>query len=166
MKERKWESIRACPSFKGKSLSTAISKVVIRLVRHKDQEERETDGAVHWNTMSPKLLKAFEDKGARKFSDKEWLQHIYEGSNKTSTASVPKIPWCIFVQLIQRRTGGNMTAPELMGHVAIPHNWREFVFHGGCSFNLNSILEAGFIAGGKTNHLLHTSHLFFGEKSR
>ena len=31
MKERKWKSILACPSFKGKSLSTAISKLVVRL---------------------------------------------------------------------------------------------------------------------------------------
>ena len=33
MKERKWKSIPACPSFKGKSLSAAISKLVMRLVR-------------------------------------------------------------------------------------------------------------------------------------
>ena len=43
-------------SFKGKSLSTAISKLVMRCVRHYDQEERETDGAVHWDTIKPKLL--------------------------------------------------------------------------------------------------------------
>ena len=40
-------------------------------------------------------------------------------------------------------------APELMGHVAIPLRWKEFLFHRGCSFNLKSILEAGRIAGGK-----------------
>ena len=83
MKEGKWKSIPACPSFKGKSLSTAILKLVMRLMRHCDQEDRETDGAVHWNTKKPKLQRAFGDKGARKFSDKDWLQHIYEGSNKT-----------------------------------------------------------------------------------
>ena len=42
-------------SFKGKSLSTAISKLVMRLVRHCDQE-RETDATVHWDTIKPKLL--------------------------------------------------------------------------------------------------------------
>ena len=40
-------------------------------------------------------------------------------------------------------------APELMGHVAIAYDWKEFVFHRGCSFSIQSILENGLIAGGK-----------------
>ena len=31
-----------------------------------------------------------------------------------------------------------MIAPELTGHVAIPYNEKEFVFHRGCSFNITS----------------------------
>ena len=42
-----------------------------------------------------------------------------------------------------------MTAPELMGHVAIPYNWKEFQFHRGSSFNVTSILKSGLIAGGQ-----------------
>ena len=42
-----------------------------------------------------------------------------------------------------------MIAPELMHHVTISYNLREFVFHGGSSFNMNSILETGLIAGGR-----------------
>ena len=38
---------------------------------------------------------------------------------------------------------------EMLGHVFIPHNWKEFVFHRGCSFNLACILNAGLIAGGR-----------------
>ena len=78
-------------------------------MRHYDQDERETDGEVHKNTVNPKLLKDFEDKGARKFSDKEWLQHVYEGSNKT------RFEYCensknslIYIRAIQGHTGGNM----------------------------------------------------------
>ena len=40
-------------------------------------------------------------------------------------------------------------ALELMGHVAIPFKWKEFVFHRGRSFDLKSILDAGLIAGAK-----------------
>ena len=36
-----------------------------------------------------------------------------------------------------------------MGHVLIPYDWNEFVFHKGCSFSIRSILENGLIAGGK-----------------
>ena len=64
------------------SQNSAISKWVTRLVRHRDPDERDNDGAVHWDTMYPKLLKAFGHLGARKFSHEEWLQHIHGGSNK------------------------------------------------------------------------------------
>ena len=43
----------------------------------------------------------------------------------SSTARIPKVPGHAF----QGHTGGNMMAPELMGHVTIPYNWKEFVFH-------------------------------------
>ena len=36
-----------------------------------------------------------------------------------------------------------------MGHVPIPLRWKEFMYHRGCSFNVNPILQAGLIAGGK-----------------
>ena len=35
----------------------------------------------------------------------------------------------------------------MMGHVAIPYNWKEFLFHRGGSFNCTSILQSGLIAG-------------------
>ena len=38
---------------------------------------------------------------------------------------------------------------EMMGHVLIHLDWKQFVFHRGCSFNLKSILGAGIIAGGR-----------------
>ena len=40
-----------------------------------------------------------------------------------------------------------MIAPELIGHVAIHFKWKGFLFHRECSFNLNSVLDAGLIAG-------------------
>ena len=80
--ERKWNDIPSCESFKGDSLSAEISKMVLKLVRHYDQDERETDGAAHWNSMETKMRKAFQRSRGRKFSDTDWPQHICEGSNK------------------------------------------------------------------------------------
>ena len=74
--ERTWHDIPACRSFDGNL------KLVMRLVRHSDQDEREIDGVVHWNSEGPKLWKAFQKFGGRKFSDTDWLQHIYQGSSK------------------------------------------------------------------------------------
>ena len=91
----------ACQSFSGECHEAGISKLLMRLVRHYDQDEREISGAVHWNTMGPKLLKASEkSQEARKYSEKDWLQHIYERSNKTrfQHCESSKNPCCIFAQ--------------------------------------------------------------------
>ena len=42
-----------------------------------------------------------------------------------------------------------MIAPDLMGHVAIPSRWKEFLFHRGCSSDMTSIHRARLIVGGK-----------------
>ena len=49
-----------------------------------------------------------------------------------------------------------MIPPEMLGHVLILLNWKEFVFHGGCSFNLKSMFGAGLIAGGRGRENRHT----------
>ena len=71
-----YEISPACSSYKRGSLSTAISKVVTRLVRHHDQEERQSDLAVQWETKRPVLVNAFAKHGARDFSEKHWLRLI------------------------------------------------------------------------------------------
>ena len=54
-----------------------------RMVRHYDQDERQSDASMHWDTIRPALLKASEKHGARDFSEKYWLRLIHEGSSKT-----------------------------------------------------------------------------------
>ena len=36
-----------------------------------------------------------------------------------------------------------------MGHVAIPYTWNDFLYRRGCSYNVQSILRSGLIAGGR-----------------
>ena len=50
-----------------------ISKMVTNLVRHRDLTDRETDGAVHWKSMFPKLRRAFPNDGAQTLSDSRWM---------------------------------------------------------------------------------------------
>ena len=111
-------------------------KLVMKLVRHYDQHDRETDGAVHLNSMGPKLPTAFQKAGGQKFSDSDWVQYICERSNRTSVngSSTAKI--------IQGHTSVNLIAPALMGHVAVPYKWKEFLFH-------EHTLRPGLIAGGR-----------------
>ena len=58
MKGRNWKSIRANESYKYRSLSAVISRMVRRLLCHYYQDEREIHGAVRWNTMSPKITES------------------------------------------------------------------------------------------------------------
>ena len=48
--ERKWIAIDANPSPRN-GLPTQVSKMVTKMVRHCDQDEREQDGSYHWETV-------------------------------------------------------------------------------------------------------------------
>ena len=67
---------------KGYTLESSISTLLMKLVRHLDRHERETDGAVHWKSMGPKLQHAFQ-KGGHASSHSDSVNHTWKGSNKT-----------------------------------------------------------------------------------
>ena len=62
-------------------------------------------------------------------------------------------------------TGGATIQPELLNHVSIPYNWKEFIFHRGSAYNQVSITKSGLVAGGKESKKkeckLFSSHLLF-----
>ena len=68
--KRKWKVIFVNSSYGG-ALSTAVSKMVTRKVRHYDQDGRQSDAAIHWDTIRPVLLKAFAEHGARDFTHEQ-----------------------------------------------------------------------------------------------
>ena len=115
--ERKWKVIPAKSSYGG-APSVQVSKMVTRLARHYDQDERQSDAAVHWDTMRSVLLKAFAKHGARDFSEKLWLRLIHEGSSKTRVeyCEDSKISLAYF-RAIQGHSGGIPIDPQLMGCV-------------------------------------------------
>ena len=80
--KRKWITIPKCSRYSGWSLSSQLSRMVSKLLRHFDQDERQTDGAVHWDTTKPVLVKGLKEKGAEEFSESEWIDHKFKGSNK------------------------------------------------------------------------------------
>ena len=104
IEERKWNDIPAYKHFRGNILEAEVSKLVIRLVRHYDQDERESDGAVHWNSMGPKQRKAFQKAGGQTLSDSDWLQYICEGSNKTRFQYCKNSKKCLMVHSCHSRT--------------------------------------------------------------
>ena len=75
--------ILGCPKCKRDPLETRISKCVTIVVRHHDQDERETDGARHWDGVLSVLKGTFRNQLEREFTDEDWLHCLYLGSNKT-----------------------------------------------------------------------------------
>ena len=53
--DRTWTAILGCQKCRGHSFETRISKRVAKIVRHHDQDEREADGAMHWNVFSSSI---------------------------------------------------------------------------------------------------------------
>ena len=72
MGERKESDIPANRFYKEDVFSAEISKLVMRLGRHFDQNERESDSADHWGSMESRLRNAFLKHGSSEFSDLDW----------------------------------------------------------------------------------------------
>ena len=92
----------------GYKWETQVSKCVCKLERHEHLRERETDGAINWKLASPKLTIRFQRDGGRNFSDRDWINFIWIGSNKT------RFQYCqnsckrlLCLRVIQGHTGGN-----------------------------------------------------------
>ena len=82
--EKKWITIHSNPK-RGSDLAIFISKTVTTMLRHFDQDERESDGSRHWEGIESVLLRKFERDGVQDVNDEVWLQKIFEGSSKKRT---------------------------------------------------------------------------------
>ena len=67
----------------------------MRLVRHMDLQERESDEAVHWKSMGPKRRCAFLKDGGDTLSYTDWVNHMLKGSN-----------YFQYIRAMQGHTGG------------------------------------------------------------
>ena len=52
-------------------------------MRHEHSQERVTDGATHWKFTSPKFKFKFRSDGGSKFTNRDWINFIWKGSNNT-----------------------------------------------------------------------------------
>ena len=134
--ERKWVDIPGSSSF-GDALPIAVSKMVTRMVRHYDKEERERDGSYHWDTVRPLLLKGIGKQRAQHFSEKYWIQLIQEKrSEKILCGS-------------QKFLGLTSSNSRTLWWYSVNAGTDGIHFHRGCSWNVQSKLGSGLIPGGK-----------------
>ena len=142
--------IPGCQKCKRDSFETRISKCVTKKVRHHDQDERETDGAMHWNVILPVLKGRFRNQMEKEFTDEDWLHCFYLGSIKTRFEICKDDNGELrYIRAIQGHSGGVIISPRLMNYVMIPYRWKQFIYHVGRARDQYSIAEAGLVAGGK-----------------
>ena len=86
------------------------------------------------NFVSPKLTIRFHRDGGSIFTDRNWVNFIWKGRNKTRFQHRRNpCSKLLYFRAVQGHTGGEMIPPEMLGHSLIPPNWKEFVFHRRCS---------------------------------
>ena len=100
---------------------------------------------IRWVQNYDKHLTRTEGK---KFPDSDWLQHIFEGSNKMRFQYLHEFQRCLTVHSCYSRTraGGNLTAPEFGG--SRRNSAQRERMPWGCSYDATSILKSGLFAGG------------------
>ena len=146
--DRIWTIIPGCPKCKRDSLEIRISKCVTEMVRHHDQDERETDGARHWDGVLSVLKGKFRNQMEKEFTDEDWLHCLYLRSIKTRFEICEDENGEIrYIRAIQGHSGGMIISPRLMNYVMIPYEWKRFIYHVGRARDENSSAEIGLVAG-------------------
>ena len=116
------------------------------MVRPHDQDERETNGAMHGNRVIPVLKGRFRSQLEKEFADKDWLHCLFLGSIKTRFEICKDEKGELrYIRAIQGHSGGVIISPRLM----IPCRWKRFIYHVGRARDQYSIAEIGLVAGGK-----------------
>ena len=148
---KKWITIHA-NSKRGSDLAIFISKTVTIMLRHYDQDERESDGPRHWEAIKSVLLRKFARDGGRDFSDEVWLQKIFEGSSKKIIEYCKNKDGILMLFTSYSRTFwwySNRARMDGLCNKKILRNWKRYIFHRGRSWNFQSIFGKGLIPGGK-----------------
>ena len=107
------------------------------MVRYHDQDERETDGARHWDGVLSVLKGKFRNQLEKEFTDEDWLHCLYLGSIKTR------------FEIWKVESGEFRFFRATQGHVMIPYKWKRFIYYVGRARDQYSIAESGLVAGGK-----------------
>ena len=127
----KWITIHANPKL-GRALEIFIPKTVTTMLRHFDQDERESDGSRHWEGIESVLLRKLERDGVQDFSDEVWLQQLFEGSSKKRTEYCKNKDGILcYLRAIHGHSGGFPIEPELMGYAKNPPNWKKYIYQRG-----------------------------------
>ena len=122
--EGKWNDILVCQHFRGHFFEAEVSNLVKRLVRHYDQDERATDGVVHWNWKVQNCEQHFRRlEGNNSRTLIHFSKFMKEATRRgASIAIIPETSYSTIVPF--KDISVNLITLELVGHVAIPYKWQ------------------------------------------
>ena len=131
--ERIWLDINPKPFNQG---CFAVSKFMIRLLRHDETIPREDDGAVRFDDLIEKFKVKFD--GTSQWTVQAWINFLAKGGGKKR-----RFQYCLnpdsydnflYLQAIQGHSEGNFVDPLLQDNVLLPDDFTEYIFHIGNAF--------------------------------
>ena len=128
-----------------------VSKKVIHLLRHSQQVHREEDGAVHFWRIKENLQNHFPQ-------SIHWSDDRRKACLAAGGGAKRRFQYCtddsgiiIYFRALQGHSGRNLIDPSLQDNVVIQSGFFQHIYHIGCAFNLQSIINSGLIPGGQNS---------------
>ena len=111
----------------------AVSKVMIRLLRHDASVPREDDGSVRFDD----LMKVFEAKfdGSSQRPCNDWITYLAKGGGQKKRflfcLNTHSSKLFLHFKTIQGHYGNNLVDPTLQDNVLLPEDFTEYICHVG-----------------------------------
>ena len=144
IKERIWIDINPKPFNEG---CFAVSKFMIRSLRHDASIPREDDGAVRFDDLIEKLKELFIS--TLQWAVSTWVNSLAKGGGKKRRFQYCLNPYAsnkfLYFRAIQGHSGGNFVYLSLQDNVLLPDDFTEHIYHIGNAFEMHSIIKSRLI---------------------
>ena len=126
-----------------------VSKKVINLLRHSQQVQREDDGTVYFWRIKENLQSQLPQ--IPHWSDNRWKACLAAGggAKRRYQCCTDISGTIVYLWALQGHSGSNLIDPTLEDNVLIGSGIFPYIYHIGCAFNLQSIINNGLIPGGQ-----------------
>ena len=115
--QRKWNDIPAVNNVIKGAASWRVSKIMTKMSRHHGHL-REDAWAIDWNSLLPKFCRDLEKENSGRWSNKEWLCLLQQGSDKKRfQCCLDSDGLVIYLCAIQGHSGGTMVNLALLDNV-------------------------------------------------
>ena len=149
VRERKWIDINP-ERFRQDCF--AVSKAMIRLLRHNPSISREDNGAVRFDDIMEEFKAKFD--GTSQWPTHDWITFLAKGGGPKK-----RFQYClnpnsskhfVYFRAIQGHPGGTPADPALQDNVLLPEGFTEYIHHVGNVSGIESIIRSGLIPGGRS----------------